>query len=63
MVDLSASVPSNFKDATACTVDADGDVFGLATDKTGTVHAVEWVAKGDADRKPPAPASRAVGGK
>jgi hypothetical protein len=41
-VDLQLSLPSSFVSSTAYSIDAAGDVFGIATDTSGVMHAIEW---------------------
>ena len=41
-VDLKQFLPSDWKNSAAYSIDAAGDIFGLAQDATGHRHAVEW---------------------
>jgi hypothetical protein len=41
--DLQLLLPANFASSNAYTIDASGDVFGIARDTSGATHAVEWV--------------------
>ena len=41
-VDLSPLLPFSAVDSHAYSIDAHGNVFGVASDLNGTVHAVEW---------------------
>jgi hypothetical protein len=41
-VDLQLDLPSQFVSSTAYNIDSAGDVFGIATDASGVMHAVEW---------------------
>lgn len=43
-VDLQALLPANFVSSSASTIDASGNVFGIAFDTAGNRHAVEWAA-------------------
>lgn len=42
-IDLGALLPAGWTSSKATSVDSAGDVFGFATDASGTEHAVEWV--------------------
>jgi len=42
-IDLNGLLPFGAFLSTAMTIDAQGDIFGTATDYSGHVHAVEWV--------------------
>jgi hypothetical protein len=40
--DLHTLLPSGFTDSVALTIDSAGNIYGYATDTSGTIHAVEW---------------------
>lgn len=42
-VDLHQFLPAGFASSAALSIDASGDIFGVATDLAGNQHAVEWV--------------------
>jgi len=42
-IDLEDALPAEFTQSEAFSIDAAGDIFGLATDSGGNLHAVEWV--------------------
>jgi len=43
-IDLQSLLSSNLSDSRAFSIDDAGDAFGLATDTSGTYHAIEWLA-------------------
>ena len=43
-VDLNALLPPGFASSQANSIDAAGNVFGIATDSAGNFHAIEWIA-------------------
>lgn len=42
-IDLGAVLPAGWMSSQATSLDSAGDVFGFATDPSGTEHAVEWI--------------------
>jgi hypothetical protein len=40
--DLQLLLPANLEDSRALSIDAAGNIFGLAGDTSGRTHAVEW---------------------
>jgi hypothetical protein len=44
-VDLHALLPAGFTNSTAYSIDAAGNIYGIAVDENGAKHAVEWLTQ------------------
>lgn len=43
--DLHDLLPPGFTNSTACSIDAAGNIYGIATDESGAQHAIEWLTQ------------------
>ena len=55
VVNLEALLPSTFTNSWATSIDAQGNIYGIATDSNNGLHAIEW-----SQSSVPEPASAAI---